>query len=483
MQPVQPLQSSKIATIFDQIRKSITPPLEIEESKRIHSILQIISVICLIATAWIWISLLRTNELQWTAAIALALTDCGLIVSLWLTNRQKLEIPRRLVPLFVLLLVTFLNFRGNGIHDVTVFGHFLLIAIAGLLLGRNAPIIYAGLSTLALAGVVFAETNGIIHTPYTATTGYDDVLSVAVVLFMTGIFIRLTVSNLTDSLERVKQNEKDLVQKNAQLLESDEKIRKLVTDLQTTVKDLEVANQIAEENSRLKSEFLATMSHELRTPLNAIGGFTGIILNRIGGTECNDTTYRYCERIQANSQRLLALVNDLLDLSRVESGRYELANMPFSPVNLVEKWREQVVLLIESKGLAFELNVAPDLPSELVGDEEAISKIALNLLTNAVKFTEQGKISLTITQNADRWQIEVSDTGIGIPPHAREIIFEEFRQVDQSSRRKYGGTGLGLAIVQRLVRLMHGSVMVKSEVGIGSTFTVNPPLHSVAEKV
>lgn len=481
MQP--PLQPSKIAVFYEQIRKSITPSLEIEEGKRIRSILQIITVICLIATLYIWFSLLRTNALQWTAALALILTDCGLLASLWLTRRGKLEIPRQLVPLFVLLLVSFLNYRGNGIHDVTVFGHFLLIAIAGLLLGRNAPIIYAGLSTIALAGVVFAEVNGIIQTPYTATTGFDDVLSVAVVLFMTGIFIRLTVNNLTDSLARVQQNEKDLVQKNTQLVESDEKIRKLLDDLQTTVKDLEAANQIAEESSRLKSEFLATMSHELRTPLNAIGGFTGIILNRMGGTETNDVAYRYCERIQANSQRLLALVNDLLDLSRVESGRYELANMPFSPAKLVEKWREQVAILIESKGLAFELSVAPNLPSELMGDEEAISKIVLNLLTNAVKFTEQGKVSLTVNQNADKWQIEVSDTGIGIAPHAREIIFEEFRQVDQSSRRKYGGTGLGLAIVQRLVRLMHGSVQVKSEVGVGSTFTVNLPIQPVAEKV
>lgn len=246
------------------------------------------------------------------------------------------------------------------------------------------------------------------------------------------------------------------------------------------IKDLQAARRIAEENSRLKSEFLATMSHEIRTPLNAIEGFTSIMLTGMGGAQYNDKAERYITRVNANSKRLLSLVNDFLDLSRIESGRYELADQPFSPAALAQRWRDEMSSLVEKKGLVLDLTLDPHLPETVFGDEEAISKITLNLLSNAIKFTEQGKIGLRVSNGGSNWSISVSDTGIGIPPHAREYIFDEFRQVDQSSRRKYGGTGLGLAIVQKLVRFMGGSVTVDSELGRGSTFTISLPLKSIA---
>lgn len=252
-------------------------------------------------------------------------------------------------------------------------------------------------------------------------------------------------------------------------------------DRERLIKELQVANRIANENARLKSEFLATMSHELRTPLNAIEGFTGIILSGMGGVQLNDKAQRYVQRIRANSARLLNLINDFLDLSRIEAGRFELARMPFSPAQLSEKWQEQFSVLAEKKGLNFVVRLGDGLPDQLMGDEEAISKIVLNLLNNAVKFTEQGQVSLTLESQGDQWSISVEDTGIGIPPHAREFIFEEFRQVDQSSKRVHGGTGLGLAIVQKLARSMGGTVNLKSEVGQGSTFTVTLPIETAPQ--
>jgi len=243
------------------------------------------------------------------------------------------------------------------------------------------------------------------------------------------------------------------------------------------IKDLQVAKSLAEENARLKSEFLSTMSHELRTPLNAIEGFTGIILNRIGGTDFNGKTENYLIRIRSNSKRLLQLINDFLDLSRVESGRLELANQPFSPEKLAKRWQDEISVLAEKKGVGFEVKLDAALPEMLYGDEEAISKVAINLLGNAIKFTEQGQVKLGVERINGTWSITVSDTGIGIPPHAREFIFEEFRQVDQTSKRKYGGTGLGLAIVQKYTRAMGGTVSLKSELGKGSTFTVSLPLR------
>jgi len=238
------------------------------------------------------------------------------------------------------------------------------------------------------------------------------------------------------------------------------------------------AKEVAQENNRLKSEFLSTMSHELRTPLNAIEGFTGIMLGGMG-IELDMKAKGMVERISTNSKRLVDLVNDFLDLSRIESGRMELVDVPFSPSDLVEKWRRQLSVLADQKNLMFSVNVDPALPSRLLGDDDALSKIGQNLLSNAFKFTEQGRVTLDLKRFGNTWQIIVSDTGIGIPPHAHEYIFQEFRQVDGSSTRKYGGTGLGLAIVQKLVRLMSGTIQLDSQLGEGSTFTVTLPLKPV----
>jgi len=242
------------------------------------------------------------------------------------------------------------------------------------------------------------------------------------------------------------------------------------------IRDLQAAKRLAEENSRLKSEFLSTMSHELRTPMNAIEGFVGIILNRMGGTEYNDKTSTYLLRVRANSQRLLALINDFLDLSRVESGRLDLASQPFEPIKLADRWRSELSVLADNKQIGFEVKIDPNLPKSLIGDEEAISKVVINLIGNAIKFTEKGQVTLALESSGNDWNIIVTDTGIGIPPHAREFVFEEFRQVDQTSKRKYGGTGLGLAIVQKYTRSMGGQVTLKSELGQGSEFTVSLPM-------
>ncbi|HRF97255.1 MAG TPA: histidine kinase dimerization/phospho-acceptor domain-containing protein, partial [Aggregatilineales bacterium] len=207
------------------------------------------------------------------------------------------------------------------------------------------------------------------------------------------------------------------------------------------------SQRIANENSRLKSEFLSMMSHELRTPMNAIEGFTGIMLKKMAGVEYNEKTERYLTKVQSNSRRLLGLINDFLDLSRIESGRLELASMPISPTEMVQKWRDNLIVLADNKGLAFEVKVDPTLPETMYGDEESISKIAINLVGNAIKFTEKGTVSLSLERQDSKMALIVHDTGIGIPPHAREFVFDEFRQVDQSSKRVHGGTGLGLAIV------------------------------------
>ncbi len=241
--------------------------------------------------------------------------------------------------------------------------------------------------------------------------------------------------------------------------------------------ELELATQLAQDANRLKSEFLATMSHELRTPLNAVIGFSDMLLMGIHG-EMSEAQRQKVSRIRENGGRLLKLVNDILDLSRIEAKRFDLVPVLFSPHRMVERITKQMESLAAERRLDFTTRIDPAVPETLIGDEKRIEQILVNLLSNAFKFTEKGQISLAITADSDSetWIMTVQDTGIGIPPHAMDLIFEEFRQLDGSPTRAYQGSGLGLAIVRDLVRMMGGTIKVESELGQGSTFIVTLPV-------
>ncbi len=246
-------------------------------------------------------------------------------------------------------------------------------------------------------------------------------------------------------------------------------------ELEVANTELKTATALALESTRLKSEFMSTMSHELRTPLNAILGFCGIMLEGMGG-EIDADARGMLERITANGTRLLNLINQVLDLAKIEAGRMELVSRPVSPRSLAGQWQSQMQALADQKALSFKVDIDPRLPDVLYADSERVTQVAINLLGNAFKFTEHGGVALRVRPENDSWIIEVSDTGAGIPPHAINYIFDEFRQVDGSSKRVYGGSGLGLAIVRNLCLMMKGNVRCTSELGKGSVFTVTLPL-------
>jgi signal transduction histidine kinase len=224
-----------------------------------------------------------------------------------------------------------------------------------------------------------------------------------------------------------------------------------------------------------KDQFLATMSHELRTPLNAVLGYSGIATMQY---ELPPQVVHMMERIKMNSKRLLNLINDILDISRINANRVEIVQRPINMQALAQGWHEDFGEQMRSKGLEYNLDMDPALPETIIGDEERLSQIAHNLVNNALKFTEKGSISLSVRkQDEATWSIAITDTGIGIPDTWHHLIFDEFRQVDGTSKRKYGGAGLGLSIVQKLCRLMGGNIRVTSKVGEGSTFTVTLPLR------
>jgi len=239
------------------------------------------------------------------------------------------------------------------------------------------------------------------------------------------------------------------------------------------IADLQTANRRAEESTRLKSEFLATMSHELRTPLNAIIGYSQLQVAGMAG-QLSPDQHQLQERVLINAQHLLGLINEVLDLSKIESGRLELIERPFDVRALASEIVQQNSVLAEDKGLAFRAEIDEQLPEQLIGDSGRIKQIIINLISNAIKFTDQGEVSLHMRVLSDeQWSICVRDTGIGIPSHAQQTIFDEFRQAEQGYHR--GGTGLGLAIVRKLALEMNGSIRLQSASGQGSVFTVTLP--------
>jgi PAS domain S-box-containing protein len=253
------------------------------------------------------------------------------------------------------------------------------------------------------------------------------------------------------------------------------KVREATAELVRQNELLRRSHIALEQASALKSQFLANMSHEFRTPLNAILGYTSMLLKGVSG-ELAPNQRRNLERIDSNSQHLLSIINDILDITRIEAGKMPLTMADFPLPDLVREVLAEVEPLIARSRLALTTRVDGALPP-LRSDRQKVKQIVINLLTNALKFTPEGWVTVTASHDleTDRVAIAVADSGIGISPKDQEVIFEDFRQADDSPTRQYTGAGLGLAICRRLAAALSGELVVRSALGEGSTFTLLLP--------
>ncbi len=249
-------------------------------------------------------------------------------------------------------------------------------------------------------------------------------------------------------------------------------ISREISDLKMTQRELVGAREAALAASRAKSEFLSSMSHEIRTPMNSILGMADLLME----TKLDDEQRRYLSTVITNSHVLLQLIDSILDLAKVESGRISLEAVEFDPKDVTEKVLETLAIRAHERGLELMVRFAPEIPDLARGDPFRLGQILINLVGNAIKFTQHGQVLVLVepdrnSTTAAGLKFTVTDTGIGIPADKLHLLFNAFTQADSSTARKYGGSGLGLAIVARLVELMHGKVEVASEPGVGSAFS------------
>jgi len=371
------------------------------------------------------------------------------------------------------------QFSGHIIYRPTFFGVSIAIAliasIVALWLASTLQfhwqrviaaaimgLAICGMHYVAMAGTLFAfdPTQPISARVISSSTMVLAVMTGVVLVMMGGLFCTF----LDQRLEQ-------------QALAETSRLRAINDTLEARTRELEEANRAAEAANQAKSNFLATMSHEIRTPLNGVLGMA----QAMDKGELTPVQRARLDVIQQSSLALLAILNDVLDISKIEAGKLTLEEIAFDIVEVTFGAHATFTALAHKKGLSFALDINPAARGSYIGDPARVRQLLYNLISNALKFTDVGEVRVKVDWVGDALKLDVSDTGIGMTPDEVGRLFQKFTQADASMTRRFGGTGLGLAICNELAAMMGGSITVQSEARVGSTFTIHLPLKRVAE--
>ncbi len=440
------------------LSRLVTPPsLDNEDKKRAALTLYILLFTLLGGSLLLIVSAFiagQTNTLRGILVIDLFFLGC-----LWSIRQGQITIPSVLVPSAILLLIAYIQFEGQGVHDMANLGYPLVVALAGLLLGRRAPITFAGLSVAVLVGIYLLEAAGHIDSACSPITSVDDILNAAILLSLTGVFMTIAMSNLSASLERVRQREQELAAFNREL---DQRVADRTAQLETANEQLQVLG-------RLKDEFVSNVSHELRTPI------ANIKLHHELLERAPERSADFLARLHRETERLNTLIEDMLALSRLDQERTEF-NLQAVDLNaLVQEHITDRAPLAQSKGLTLTAALEPDLPRVRV-DPMLIGQVLSILLTNAFNYTPSGehvRLKTETRRFGGRLWVgcQVSDTGPGISADERERVFTRFFRGHVGRESGIAGTGLGLAIAREIITRHQGRIEIDPTT-TGTAFTI-----------
>jgi len=450
----------KFAEMWHRIRTCLSPPVfsDDEEKTRAASFLNaILLIVLLIVVLFALFTYLMTFRFSRVAIeFFLVLLSLGILV---LMRRGNVRLASILFSSALLIIISIGTYLSGGFQGSTMSAYIGIIIITGLLLGNWAALAYALIAVAFTGLMVYADSLYLL--PIIAER--RDLILLwgefsSVLIGIVGLLV-LVMNNLQRALERAKRKEAELS-------------FKLIENQQLTI--------WAQEASDFKSHLLARVSHELRTPLGVIVGMAEMLRLEAYGTMTEEQK-KLLERIQVNSKYLETTFSELLEQSQLDKDMLPMQVVRISPTVVLKKLSSELTQDAQEKGLRLEEEIAPGFPEVLWGVSNRIEQVLYHLVSNAIKFTESGSVTVTLFQPDDEhWSMRVSDTGIGIPNEHRESIFEPFRQVDETIARAYGGVGLGLSIVKRLTASMKGTIRLESEVGQGSIFTVTLPLMEPA---
>ncbi len=408
-----------------------------------------------------FIGLVRTGEWKYLPIVLLPM------VFQLLTLGALRFWPVRRVGAAYLMLVTSFFFLGafidRGTSGQAYYGLVLVVQAAALLFGVRGLFVVIPLGTVMGVVLAWAETSGLLQSQ-PVRTPYDGLLAPVGAFILTGAGSLVVHRQLRRALGQAQTQALVTAKANTQLSHEIERRMQMEHELHASM-------ERALDASRLKSSFLANVSHELRTPMNAVVGLTDLLLT----DRITDAQREALETIRGSSDALLALLDDILDLSKIESGGMTFEALPTSAASVAEDVRKLLLARAGIRGVGLRCEVDPGVPGHLLLDPTRLRQVLVNLVGNAIKFTAEGEVVVRASWAEDRLRLEVRDTGIGISKEQVGRIFQPFVQADASTTRRFGGTGLGLTIVHRLVDAQGGAITVDSVEGKGSCFTVVLP--------